>query len=320
VPATLMASEGESSVTLDRADLEQVRRRPDFVWLDVHRPTEEELDVVAEVFGLHPLVVEDAKRFGQRPRLDEYEGYVALIVYGAAPDDPDDLVEVHALYSERSLITIRRDECPAFETARGRFAQHHFEVEHPIALLYRVLDGLVDSFFPVLSEIDDRIDALSDAIVARPTDAQLQETFGLKRRLVSLRKVIGPERDLFAKFASGAVTLPGLTAEADRYFRDLYDHLIRLVESVDSYRDLLTSTMDVYLSTVSNRLNGVMKQLTVIATIFLPLTFVTGFFGQNFAWMVENVGGLGWFLGLGIGAQVVAAAALLVFFRKRGWF
>jgi magnesium transporter len=320
VPGTVMDSRGKSAIDLDRASLEQARSREEFVWLDVHQPTDEELDAVAAVYGLHPLVVDDAKRFGQRPRLDEYDDYVVVILYGASPHDPDDLVEVHAVYSVRFLITIRRDDCAAFDAARERFAQHHYDVEHPIAVVYRVVDGLVDSFFPVLSEIDDAIDTLSDAIVVRPTDQQLQDTFRLKRRVVALRKVIGPERDLFAKFAAGAIELPGMTPAADRYFRDLYDHLIRLTDAIDSYRDLLTSTMDVYLSTVSNRLNDVMKQLTVIATIFLPLTFVTGFFGQNFGWMVTHVGGLAWFLALGIGAQVAAAGALLVFFRKRGWF
>jgi magnesium transporter len=142
----------------------------------------------------------------------------------------------------------------------------------------------------------------------------------MKRRLVALRKVISPQRDLMASIASGLADLPGMSPDAERHFRDVYDHLIRLTDMIDSFRDLLTGASDAYLSTVSNRLNGVMKQLAVIATIFLPLDFVTGFFGQNFPWMVEHIGGLGWFIALGIGSQVATLAVLLLYFRRRGWF
>jgi magnesium transporter len=115
-------------------------------------------------------------------------------------------------------------------------------------------------------------------------------------------------------------TLPGLTPDDERYFRDVYDHLIRISDLIDSYRDLLTSSMDVYLSTVSNRLNSVMKQLTIIATIFLPLSWLTGFFGQNFGWMVRHIGAWETFVVLGVGTELVAIALLLAFFRRRGWF
>jgi magnesium transporter len=131
--------------------------------------------------------------------------------------------------------------------------------------------------------------------------------------------VITPERDMFASLASSESDLPGMTPDAERYFRDLYDHLIRISDLVDSYRDLLSGAMDTHLSTVSNRLNQVMKQLTIIATIFLPLSFLTGFFGQNFGWMVDHITGLGTFVVLGIGLQVATVIGLLVMFRRRSW-
>jgi magnesium transporter len=124
---------------------------------------------------------------------------------------------------------------------------------------------------------------------------------------------------MLASVTSGLTALPGMTRETERYIRDLYDHMIRISDLVDSYRDLLTSAMDSYLSTVSNRLNQVMKQLTVIATIFLPLSFLTGFFGQNFAWLVSHITGLGSFLAIGIGTEVAVVAVLLALFRRRGW-
>jgi magnesium transporter len=135
-----------------------------------------------------------------------------------------------------------------------------------------------------------------------------------------VRKVITPQRDLFASLLTNVDELPGMTPEDERYFRDVYDHLIRISDLVDSYRDLLTSAMDVYLSSVSNRLNVVMKQLAVIATIFLPLSFVVGFFGQNFGWMVTHITSPATFLLLGIGSEVAVLLAFLYLFKRRGWF
>lgn len=141
----------------------------------------------------------------------------------------------------------------------------------------------------------------------------------MKRWLIALRKVVDPQRDMFATLASGAGALPGMTPDAERYYRALYDHLIRISDLVDSYRDLLSGVLDTHLSTVSNRLNVVVKQLTIIATVFLPLSFLTGFFGQNFGWMVNRITSLPAFLGLGMGLQVAVTVALLVVFRRRGW-
>ncbi len=315
----LVDREGVREVRLDRASLEELAARADFYWLDLHGASTADIELLGEVFGFHRLAVEDATHFGQRPKIEAYDEEVFLVVYGAAPDE-DSLVEVHCFYSDRFLITVRRDPCPAFREARDRHERWRHELAEPALVLHRVVDGLVDSFFPVLADVDDFIDAVEEGIFARPDQEQLRRVFGMKRRLVAFRKVISPARDLMAGVASGMTRLPAMTREAEHSFRDVYDHLIRLTDMIDSYRDLLTGVTDAYLSTVSNRLNEVMKQLALIATIFLPLTFVTGFFGQNFPWLIGHVGGLGWFLALGIGAQLVALGLLVVFFRRRGWF
>jgi magnesium transporter len=186
-------------------------------------------------------------------------------------------------------------------------------------VLYRVLDMLIDGYFPVLGVLDDQIDDLEDEILQAPTDEQLGRLFDMKRSLIALRKIVTPERDMFATMVSGTSAIPGMTEDCERYFRDLYDHLIRISDLVDSYRDLLSGAMDTHLSTVSNRLNVVMKQLTIIATVFLPLGFLTGFFGQNFGWMVNRIGSLGVFIAVGIGSQILTVSALVLMFRKRGW-
>ena len=172
----------------------------------------------------------------------------------------------------------------------------------------------------ILAEFDDRIDALEDAIFVKADDTQLQEIFQMKRLLVGMRKAVTPERDAFATLLGGVDEIPGLTEDDERYFRDIYDHLIRISDLIDSYRDLLTGAMDVYLSTVSNRLNTVMKQLAIIATIFLPLSWLTGFFGQNFGWEVRHITGWGAFVVFGLLVEVVAVLGLLIMFKKRGWF
>jgi magnesium transporter len=290
-----------------------------FFWLDLDQPSEADFGILREVFGFHPLAIEDSEQFDQRAKLDEYDDFVFVVVYGAAPDE-DRLVEVHCFYSERFLVTIHRDDCPAFAEIRRRYQQRERPIERPSLLLYRVIDGLVDSFFPVLAAFDDRIDELEDAIFATADEKQLQEIFAMKRLLVGMRKGVSPQRDTFARLMGGIAELPGLDESDERYFRDVYDHLIRISDLLDSYRDLLTGAMDVYLSTVSNRLNTVMKQLTIIATVFLPLSWLTGFFGQNFGFMVEHIGRWQSFVGLGVGSELLVFVALLFFFKRRGWF
>jgi magnesium transporter len=269
---------------LSRDNLERLRGSGSFFWIDLSQPTEEDFAVLRDVFKFHPLALEDSEHFGQRAKLDDYDDFVFLVIYGAVPDE-DRLVEVHCFYSERFLITVHRDDAPAFALLRDRYQKRKAPMESSALLLYRIIDALVDSFFPILADFDDRIDELENQTFLNASDAQLQEIFAMKRLLVGMRKAVTPQRDLFAGLLGGGAELPGMTTEAERHFRDVYDHLIRISDLIDTYRDLLTSSMDVFLSTVSNRLNVVMKQLAVIATIFLPLTFVTGFFGQNFGWL-----------------------------------
>jgi magnesium transporter len=311
--------EGSGQVHFSRETVEGLLSGGAFFWLDLDRPSRGDFEILRDLFGFHPLAVEDSEQFGQRAKIDEYDDFVFLVVYGAAPDE-DDLVEVHCFYSERFLLTVHRDDCPAFEEIRRRYATLDKPIAHPSLLLYRILDGLVDSFFPILADFDDRIDELEDGIFRRADDRQLQEIFRMKRLLVGMRKSVTPQRDAFARLMGGVAELPGFGVEDERYLRDVYDHLIRISDLIDSYRDLLTGAMDVYLSTVSNRLNSVMKQLTIIATIFLPLSWLTGFFGQNFGFEVRHIAGAPAFLVLGVLTELAVVAVMLAYFKRRGWF
>jgi magnesium transporter len=238
-----------------------------------------------------------------------------------APDQSG-VIEVHCFVADHYIVTLHQGDCPALATVRQQLTVHHSTGVAPpqIAIFYLLMDTLVDSFFPVLAAMDDTIDTTVAAILKTPTEEQLGTLFGVKRLLMSMRKVVAPQRDMIASLNAGVVTLPGLTDAGRAYINSLYDHLIRIGDMIDSYRDLTSGATDTHLSMVSNRLNLVMKQLAIIATIFLPLSFLTGFFGQNFSWTISHLQGNGWDLvGWGLGPELLAIGLTIWLFRRRGW-
>jgi magnesium transporter len=307
----------------DRATIEGLLADGKLLWLDMNGVDDNGLEMLGKAFGIHPLALEDVTEFGQRPKIENYGDVTYLVSYGAKKvgEDP---AEVHCFYSERFLVTVRTDHCVALNQLREYVMKAGGQLpgdRQPTQLvfLHHVLDTLIDSYFPMLAEFDDRIDDLQARIFTSPTDDDLEDLFSLQRSLMSLRKLVTPQRDMMASIVSGVIPLPAMTPEREPYVRDLYDHLIRISDLVDSYRDVLSNAMDAYLSVVSNNLNVVMKQLTIIATVFLPLSFLTGFFGQNFGWMVDHIGSPWAFIGLGLGTELVAIVGLFTMFRVRGW-
>jgi magnesium transporter len=300
--------------SIDRPAIERLRAADEFFWLDILTPTAEEVEEIAELFDLHPLVTEDLQKFGQRPKIDDYDDSLHIVFYGVEHYEP---VEVHLIVKGEVLITVRRLECAPLHTAKDRIdALDHTREEYAV---YRVLDALTDSFFPLIDSIDDAIDELEDRVVEGDDPKCLHKIVSLKGRLTDLRRRVHPQRDILATAGNLFERLPGFTEEgAHDYFRDVYDHLLRISDSIENFRDELTSMLDVYLSAQSNRLSRWVTRLTVIGTIFLPLTFLTGFFGQNFAWMEEHIKSAGTFIGLGIGLELFSIVALLVWFRRAG--
>ncbi len=299
-----------------RPAIELALKEDMLLWLDLTDTGPDTIALLREVFKIHPLAVEDAQEFNQRPKVEDYDDFVYLVAYGARGLDQP-LTEVHCFYAEHFFVSVHRDDIKAVGDACHTLGR--LRTDRRLVALYRLLDGLVDSMFPFLAALDDRIDTLQDQIFESPEEEQLAALFALKRQLVDMRKLVTPQRDMVSSMLTQVIPIPGMTAETERYIRDLYDHLIRISDMVDSYRDLLSGSLDAYMSVVSNRLNDVMKQLTIIATVFLPLSFLTGFFGQNFAWLVTRLGSLGAFIGLGLGTEALAVAGLLMLFRKRGW-
>ena len=299
-----------------RPAIERALMQDTLLWLDLADTSPDTLALLREVFNIHPLAVEDAQEFSQRPKIEDYEDFVYLVAYGSLGLDQP-MVEVHCFYAEHFFVSVHRDEIPAI--ADACHALHRLHTDRRLVALYRLLDALVDSMFPSLAAFDDRIDELQDQIFVKPREQELAALFALKRQLVDMRKLVTPQRDMVASMLTQVVPIPGMTPESERYVRDLYDHLIRISDMVDSYRDLLSGSLDAYMSVVSNRLNDVMKQLTIIATVFLPLSFLTGFFGQNLGWLVAREGSLGAFLIFGLGTELAAVLGLFFMFRRRGW-
>ena len=305
--------------TIDRDAITGLLRSDEYFWLDLTDPGADEVAALGELFGFHPLVLEDLLKRGQRPKLEDFDDNMFLVYFGladsaAASTGDLELEEVHAFLSGGYIVTAHQRRCGVLDEVRHRLSSQTPRSEQFV--VYRLLDGLTDSFFPYLDRIDERMESLDAEIFERPVPAQLEEITALRRDLVALRRVVTPQRDLLARGIDDILEIPGLEADSRNYFRDVYDHAIRISDQIDSYRDLLSGSRDAYLSVVSNRLNQITKQLTLVATIFLPLSFLVGFFGQNFKWLVTNIDTAAAFWGLGIGGLVVSVIALVVWFRR----
>ena len=291
-----------------------------FVWADFDGPSDTELQKIGKLLNLHPLTIQDAQHFHERPKFEEYPGYAYVVMYGvdpAATSGNPMLREVHMIVSGTAIITIRHQPIETLEALHKRYAD---EGPSRQMLTYEILDAITSTFFPVLARIDEDIDGIEGTVISNPSEQSLQQIFSLKRDLVAMRRVVTPMRDLFARRAERIADLPGMDPNYRLYFRDLYDTLIRISDLVDSYRDLLSGATDLYLSTIANRQGEVNKQLTVIATIFLPLTFLTGFFGQNFAYLTGHVLNTQLaFWVLGMGSLAVSVVIFWWYFRRKGW-
>jgi magnesium transporter len=297
--------------------VEELARQREYFWLDLVDGDGSELDRFSGLLGLDRRTLAFARRYEERPTVIPHGQLALLVMYGAV--DQRHLVEVHAVVSGRFVITLHREPCPFLAPLIDPESDASALRSDGVSLLHRIAEGMIESLQETVDGLDYEIDDIEDGIFNNPGDELLQHLFHLKREVIEMRRVVVPERDLFSRLASGLVPVPGLDSEAGLYFQLSFDHLIRLSDLLDSYRDLLSGALDVYLSTVSTRVGTVTKQLAVIATIFLPLSFITGFFGQNFGYLSKHVGGPMAFWGLGIGVELAAVVIVLVLFRRRKW-
>jgi magnesium transporter len=288
-------------------------------WIDLEAQDEAQLQLLQQRFGFHPLTIEDCAHFDQRAKMEEYGDYLFIVTHGIQchSEKPALLTfhEVHAFLGAGYLVTVHELSIPSLTTAWKRCSGDPALLRRGADFAYyMVADGLIDMNFPLLDSIADDIEDLEDRVVGKAQRSDLQHIFALKRALVQIRKVLSPQRDVFGLMSkrSGGVVHERTTL----YFRDLYDHLVRLTESVESSRDLLGNALDAYLTTISNRTNEIMKRLTIMSAIFLPLTFVTGFFGQNFEHLPFHSDALMYGM---LSACVLLPGAMLFWFYKSRW-
>ena len=318
-------SSGEGSFpVLEATDLDRVAgqlQAHQFFWLDMHDPQPDQLTQLGELLHLHPLTIEDVSTFSERPKRERYDGYISLVVYGVdeqAAAGEQLLREVHMLISGEWVVTLHPTPFAVIDTLRARVRRESAPREQ--ALIFEILSTVLATYVSVLDRVDDAIDETEQDVIEQPREQSLQRIFSLKRDLIAMRRVVTPMRDFFARDADEITHLPGMQPDDTLYFRDLYDTLVRTSDLIDSYRDLLSGATDMYLSTIANRQGEISKQLTMIATVFLPLSFLTGFFGQNFAFLTGHIQNSTWsFFALGLGLLLASIVGFWIFFRRKGW-
>ena len=317
---TLLTTAGQTPTT----HIEDITRcfdaaNEDGFWLDIEAPDQADYDLLEHTFMFHPLTIEDIRHQNQRPKVDEYPDYNFTVLFVAEWDKDDVVLREHHLFvGPHYLITVHQEASPQLKELQERIHKSpDLTKGKPAFLTYMVIDTLIDASFPVLDKLDDEVDALEDEITEKANEEQLGRIYHLKHTVTELRRFLGAQRDVFQALITHGIHLQ--QQDMTLYYRDVYDHIVRQYETVDSLRDLLTGAMDVYLSTVSNRLNQTTKALTVIASLFLPLSFLTGFYGMNFAYLVNILESPYGAFAFGVATMVVAILIQLYFFRRRGW-
>jgi magnesium transporter len=303
---------------LDRFDREQIRslsRSGEFFWLDLTAPSDEEIEELGELLELPPLAVEDTHEFDQRAKVDDYGDRLLIVFYGAQGGaEHAELVEVHVHLARGRVVTVHRRPCMALEPLR---AQHpHSDHE----LVYRILDALSESVLTVLRDIEREVTGLELRAFESPSAADRRRITELRSRLFRLLQVIAPQRDMLDLGADAIERVLGMEAgQAHHPFHDVRDDLVLAVNLIAYCRELLGEAVNVYLQATSNRLNQIATRLTLLATIFVPLTLITSYFGQNFGWLVDHIDSLRAFLIWGVGAVVVPAVAIWAWLRRAGY-
>jgi len=288
-------------------------------WLDIEAPDQADFDLLENTFKFHPLTIEDIKHQNQRPKVDDYSTYNFTVLFVAVWGNDDVVLREHHLFvGPHFLVTVHNEPSAELKGLQDRIHKSP-ELAHgkPAFLTYLAIDTLIDASFPILDKLDDEVDELEDEITAKASQESLTRIYHLKHTVSELRRFLGAQRDVFQALITHGIHLQ--QDDMTLYYRDVYDHIVRQYETVDALRDLLTGAMDVYLSTVSNRLNQTMKTLTVIASLFLPLSFLTGFFGMNFAYLINVLESPYPAFAIGVGIMVAATLFQLWLFRRRGW-
>ena len=308
----------ETTQTVERPpeQLSELRDRP--CWLDISDPQSDDLALAAAELGLHPLAVEDAQQRHERPKIDQYDDHYFLVFYALEEPSPNVVreVEISIFMKQNAIVTVHEGEFTARAAVERRFREGKLQTTG--LLLHALLDTIVDQYFAVVDSLGERVELLEQMVVGGDTqdyDTAIRELFELKRDLLRVRRRIAPERDVLAGLVRGDIRELRETGRR-AYFQDVYDHINRVTDEIDTFRELTSNVIDAHLASVSNRLNEVVKVLTSMATVLLVLTLVTGFFGQNWTAIPYGSTELFW---SSIAAMVVLGLGTAYYFRRKGW-
>jgi len=295
--------------------------KPTVTWINIDGLHEVEiLEKLGECYGLHPLVLEDILNTDQRPKMEDYGEYLYIVLRMLNYNDNSSEIEseqISLVLGPNFVFSFQEREGDTFNPIRDRIRNSKGRIRKMGAdhLAYTLLDSIIDNYFIILEKLGEKIEFLEEEVVTHPTPETLQTVHHLKREMICLRKGVWPLREVISGLERGESSL---IKESTRiYLRDVYDHTIQTIDTIETYRDMVSGMLDIYLSSISNRLNAVMKVLTIIATIFMPLTFLAGIYGMNFKYMPELEWRWGypviWVIMVGIGVS------MLLYFRKKKW-
>ncbi len=303
---------------IDHFDADRIRALRDsgeFFWLDLDSPPNDQLAELGDLLDLPPLAVEDSQEFGQRAKIDDYGDRLLIVFYGALQRaERYDAVEVHIHLAQGRIVTVHRGPSPQLESVRAAPAHSDHET------VYQILDALSESLLTFLRDLEAEVSQLEQDAFVHPTETDRRRIVMMRGRLFRLLQVIVPQRDMLESGAEAIERVLAIGAgQAHHPFADIRDDLVLAVNLIAYCRELLAEALNVYLQATSNRLNEVATRLTVLASIFVPLTLITGFFGQNFGWLVRHIDTFASFLVLGIGGMVVPATAIWLWLHRAGY-
>ncbi len=304
----------------------EFRDTPTVTWINIEGLHDLELlRGLGRELGFHPLTLEDVVNCGQRPKIEDYGPYHFMVLKSLRLHDEHlEIEQISFFLSGHYIITLQEIPGDSFEAVRQRIRQGKGLIRRmgPDYLAYALVDALVDEFFPILEAYGERLEDLENTLVARPTPGVLHTLNRIKRELLVLRRVAWPERELLSHLQRDESHI--IRPETQVYLRDCYDHVVQIIDMVETYRDIAAGMLDVYLSSTSNRMNEIMKVLTIISTIFIPLNFIAGVYGMNFDTEVSplNMPELHWYFGYPavLAVMLTVAGGLVFYFHRKGWF
>lgn len=292
----------------------------DVTWLNVDGLQDVKIfEDIGDVLGLHPLVLEDILNTDQRPKTEDYGDYIYLVLKNFYTQDREKLAsdQVSLILGKNFILSFQEKESKLFESIKEKISKNKGRIRREGAdyLTHAIVDNVVDNYFIVLENLEEKIEFLEDELVKSPTQSTLHDIHMFKRDLIMLGKSLWPLREAISAIERSDSPLINKTTLV--YFKDIYDHTIAIIDTVEIFKDMLSGMLDIYLSTISNRLNEVMKVLTIIATIFMPLTFIAGVYGMNFKFMPELEWKWGYFGVLAV--MTVVAFFMARYFKKKKW-